>query len=184
MEVTAENSLGNVAKGTCEVSVYEKTDKLSSLVPVQTGNSNYAFRTVSLYAGGAEREFSDGLYTKANGTFSPAFDISGMGYTHFSANAGVDKVIPTTCRGVLMPTRRCESMRTENCSTSKKHRLEGGLFLLCRTASRRRAHAYVGDRRYFGAGRRRLGRLSALSLREGALSQREARSFLFSAFVF
>ena len=93
VEVTAENSLGNVAKGTCEVSVYEKTDKLSSLVPVQTGNSNYAFRTVSLYAGGAEREFSDGLYTKANGTFSPAFDISGMGYTHFSANVGVDKVI-------------------------------------------------------------------------------------------
>ena len=93
VEVTAENSFGNVAKGTCEVSVYEKTDKLSSLVPVQTGNSNYAFRTVSLYAGGAEREFSDGLYTKANGTLSPAFDISGMGYTHFSANVGVDKVI-------------------------------------------------------------------------------------------
>ena len=43
--------------------------------------------------GGAEREFSDGLYTKANGTFSLAFDISGMGYTHFSANVGVDKVI-------------------------------------------------------------------------------------------
>lgn len=70
------------------------------LYPVQnayrvsiTYDNVYAFRTVSLYAGGAEREFSDGLYTKANGTLSPAFDISGMGYTHFSANVGVDKVI-------------------------------------------------------------------------------------------
>lgn len=91
--VTAENSLGNTISGECEVCVYSDTDALSVYTPVQTGNSNYAFRKVSLYNGGAEKEFTDGLYTKANGTLSLSFDVSDKDYKAFSGYVGVDKII-------------------------------------------------------------------------------------------
>lgn len=91
--VTAVNNLGNIANGECEVYVYEQTKKLTDYEATQSGNSNFAKRAVSLYYGGNECEFTDGIYTKANGTLSLDFDISGGGYTRFSANVGVDKVI-------------------------------------------------------------------------------------------
>lgn len=72
--VTAINSLGNRAVKECLISVCDTTEKLSSIVPVQSGNSNYAFREVSLYDG-EEKTFSDGIYTKANGTLTLAFDV-------------------------------------------------------------------------------------------------------------
>lgn len=93
IRVTAINSLGNVATGDCEVYVYTSTQKLTSYSATQSGNSNYAYRAVSLCYGGTEQEFADGIYTKANGTISLDFNIAGGGYTRFSANVGVDKVI-------------------------------------------------------------------------------------------
>lgn len=72
--VTAINSPGNRAVKECLISVCDTTEKLSSIVPVQSGNSNYAFREVSLYDG-EEKTFSDGIYTKANGTLTLAFDV-------------------------------------------------------------------------------------------------------------
>lgn len=89
--VTARNSLGNVKTGECTVFVYSQKDYLSEFTPTMTGNSNYAFRTVSLYYGG-ERQFDNGLYTKANGTLTLDFDISGN-YNYFSGYVGVEKVI-------------------------------------------------------------------------------------------
>lgn len=93
IEITAQNSLGNIITGECEIYVYNGTEKLSSIAPVMAGNSNYSFRKVSLYYGGQEREFADGIYTKANGTLTLSFDISSESYTHFSAYVGIDKVI-------------------------------------------------------------------------------------------
>lgn len=93
ISVTAVNSLGNIVTGDCEVYVYGTTQKLTSFSAIQSGNSNYAYRSVSLYYGGNERAFEDGIYTKANGTLSLDFNIAGSGYTRFSANVGVDKVI-------------------------------------------------------------------------------------------
>ncbi len=93
IRVTAVNSLGNEVTGDCDVYVYKTTQKLTAYSAVQTGNSNYSYRPVSLYYGGAERAFEDGIYTKANGTLSLDFNIAGGGYTRFSANVGIDKVI-------------------------------------------------------------------------------------------
>lgn len=90
--VTAYNSLGNKAVKECVINVCKTTDKLSVITPVQNGNSNYAFREVSLY-NGEEKVFSDGIYTKANGTLTLDFDVSGKGYRFFSAYVGIDKVI-------------------------------------------------------------------------------------------
>ena len=84
---------GNTITGTCTVYVYKTASALSSYDAVQTGNSNYAKREVSLYAGGQEKTFADGIYTKANGTLSLAFDIAEGGFKRFTANVGVDKVI-------------------------------------------------------------------------------------------
>lgn len=93
VDVTAENSLGNKISGKCEVFVYDDTAGLSAFTPVVEGNSNYAKREVSLYYGGKEKAFYDGIYTKANGTLSLTFDISGKEYSYFTAYVGVDKVI-------------------------------------------------------------------------------------------
>ena len=90
--VTAINSLGNRAVKECLISVCDTTEKLSSIVPVQSGNSNYAFREVSLYDG-EEKAFADGIYTKANGTLNLAFDVSGKECRFFAAYVGIDKVI-------------------------------------------------------------------------------------------
>lgn len=90
--VTAYNSLGNKVVKECVIYVCETTDNLSGITPVQTGNSNYTFRKVSLYQG-EEVAFTDGIYTKANGTLTLTFDVSGKGYRFFSAYVGIDKVI-------------------------------------------------------------------------------------------
>lgn len=93
IEVTAQNSLGNIATGDCEIYVYSATDNLNSIIPTQEGNSNHSFREVSLYYGGNEKSFQNGLYTKANGTLSLTFDVSKNNYSYFSGYVGVDKVI-------------------------------------------------------------------------------------------
>lgn len=90
--VTTINSLDNRAVKECLISVCDTTEKLSSILPVQSGNSNYAFREVSLYDGD-EKAFADGIYTKANGTLTLAFDVSGKECRFFAAYVGIDKVI-------------------------------------------------------------------------------------------
>ncbi len=93
VEVTARNSLGNVATQTAEILVLSSGERLSDYTPTQTGNSNYSKRAVSLYNGGTEVSFDDGFYIKANGTITLTFDIAGQGFRCFSAWSGIDKSI-------------------------------------------------------------------------------------------
>lgn len=91
--VKAVNSLGNVATSICEVFVYSKTEWLNSLQATQSGSSNWTKRQVSLYYGGKEQPFANGIYTKANGTITLTYDLAGNDYSYFSGYVGVDKVI-------------------------------------------------------------------------------------------
>lgn len=93
IQVKATNSIGNIITGQCEIRVYADTDSLSLYTPTQSGNSNYAFRQVSLCQNGNEISFENGLYTKANGTLKLSFDISHNNYRFFSGYVGIDKVI-------------------------------------------------------------------------------------------
>ena len=90
--VTAYNSIGNKAVKDCVINVCQTTEKLGSINPTQSGDSNYAFREIFLY-NGSEIAFEDGIYTKANGTLTLAFDISGKNCIYFSAYVGIDKAI-------------------------------------------------------------------------------------------
>lgn len=93
VEITARNSLGNVVIQQATIAVVKDPARLSAIKPMQSGNSNYAIRGVSLYSGGTEVRYDDGIYIKANGTITLSFDITGGRYRYFSAWIGIDKVI-------------------------------------------------------------------------------------------
>ncbi len=91
LRVTATNALGNKLTQDAVVYVYGESTLLdNSFVPVLSGKTNYGYQTISLYDGTGEVSFENGMFTKANGTLSLTYDISGRGYSYFSGCFGIE----------------------------------------------------------------------------------------------
>ena len=94
--VTAKNKLGNIVSKEVTITVYNSEMTLNNYTPlVEKSNNvcNTAVRKVSLYLGGQEVEFEDGLYIKAYQTISLTYDLTNTNSRYFSTYFGVDKVI-------------------------------------------------------------------------------------------